>query len=46
MNKLKEIMSYTNPELIIVLPVLIYVLWHVGYNLALEIWCVAYSMIY
>jgi hypothetical protein len=43
MKSIKKIMSYANTEyLVIGVPVLVYL----GYKLALEIWCIAYGLIY
>lgn len=43
MKKIKEFVSYENSKyLVISLPILVYF----SYKLALEVWCVAYGLIY
>jgi hypothetical protein len=46
MNKLKEIMSFTHPEYLIIGIPLLYFGYKVVYALALEVWCIAYGLIY
>lgn len=47
MNKLKEIMSFTNPEYIVIgVSLALLVGYKLVYALALEIWCIAYGLMY
>ena len=46
MNKLKEIMSFTNPEYIVIAIPALYIGYKLVYALALEVWCIAYGLIY